>query len=155
MALQPAVWQYYDLEQSDDKRPLQAFHQFIQESLIRTDNPVTSKQEQFLPFEQIEYYFSEEDRLIDILSAVFPDEEPIPVEDSVVQYSYLKTFCIYCRLEEQDTFGILLNTMAYPMHDCPIPRSRTISQYHHPNQSYGTYFMRSNGCSVQQRCTTR
>ena len=85
---------YFEHEQADEKRFLQAFHQFLQRSLIRTDNPVTSKQEEFVPFEQIKDYFNEENHLIDVLSAVFPDEEPIPVDDSVVQDSYLRTFCI-------------------------------------------------------------
>lgn len=47
-----------------------------------------------MPFELIEEYCSEEGRLIDILSAIFPDEEPIPAEDTVVQTQYLKTLCI-------------------------------------------------------------
>ena len=92
--MHPQQPEYYECEQSDDKRPLQAFHHFLQGSLIRTDNPVTSKKEEFVPFQQIEEYFDEEDRLIDVLSAVFPDEEWIPVVDSVVRNSYLKTFCI-------------------------------------------------------------
>ena len=90
----PQQADYFEHEQADEKRSLQAFHQFLQRSLIRTDNPVTSKQEEFVPFEQIEDYFNEENHLIDVLSAVFPDEEPIPVDDSVVQDSYLRTFCI-------------------------------------------------------------
>ena len=84
---------YYEHQQLDEERPLQAFHQFLQRSLIQTGNPVTSKKE-FVPFEQIEEYFIEEDHLVDVLSAVFPGEEPIPVDGSIVQDSYLKTFCI-------------------------------------------------------------
>jgi len=88
---------YYELQQSDEERPLQAFHQFLSGSLIKpikTDNPVTSKKEEFVPFEQIKDWFNEEDHLIDVLSAVFPGEDPIPVDGDVVQDSYLKTFCI-------------------------------------------------------------
>jgi len=47
-----------------------------------------------VPFEEIERYFNEEDHLIDVLSAVFLGEDPIPVDEDVVQDSYLKTFCI-------------------------------------------------------------
>jgi len=97
MAQQQRDSQYYDIEQPDDKQHLQDFHQHLHESLIRTDSPVTSQREdpeEFVPFELIEEYCSEEGRLIDILSAIFPDEEPIPVEDFVVQAQYLKTLCI-------------------------------------------------------------
>jgi hypothetical protein len=94
MAVQQGDSLYYDIEQPDDNRHLQNFHQYLQESLIRTDNPVTSQKEEFVPYEQIEEYFTKEGRLIDILSAIFPDEEPIPVEEIVVQTQYLKTLCI-------------------------------------------------------------
>ena len=47
-----------------------------------------------MPFEQIEEYFNAEEHLVDVLSAVFPREEPLPVDGSIVQDSYLKTFCI-------------------------------------------------------------
>ena len=94
MALQQPDSQYYDLEQSDDERPLQTFHRFLKGCFIHTANPVTREQEKFVPFELIETYFSEEYHLLDVLSAVFPNEDPLPVEDSVVQDSYLKTLCI-------------------------------------------------------------
>jgi hypothetical protein len=94
MAQQQRDSLYYDIEQPDDNRYLQDFHQYLQESVIRTDSPITSQREEFVPFEQIEEHFNEEGRLIDILSAIFPDEEPIPVEDTVVQAQYLKTLCI-------------------------------------------------------------
>lgn len=94
MALQQPDSQYYDIEQPDDYRPLQDFHQYLHESFIRTDNPITSKEEEFVPFERIKEYFEEEEHLINILIAIFPDEEPIPVDDSVVQRHYLKTLCI-------------------------------------------------------------
>ena len=90
--MHPQQPDYYEREQPDEKRPLQAFHQFLLRSLIRTDNPVTSKKEEFVPFEQIEEYFDEdENRLIDVLSAVFPDEEPIPVR--IISSLFLHCLC--------------------------------------------------------------
>jgi hypothetical protein len=97
MAQQQRDSVYYDIEQPDDHRHLQDFHQYLHECVIRTDSPITSQtsqREEFVPFEQIEEHFSEEGRLIDILSAIFPDEEPIPVDETVVQTHYLKTLCI-------------------------------------------------------------
>ncbi|KUJ17135.1 kinase-like protein [Mollisia scopiformis] len=94
MSLQQRDSLYYELEQPDDNRYLQNFHQYLRESLIRTDNPVTTRKEEFVPFEQIEEHLGDEGRLIDILSAVFPEEEPLPVDDEVVQNQYLKTLCI-------------------------------------------------------------
>jgi hypothetical protein len=100
MALQQPDFQYHDLEQPDHSRPLQSFQQFLQASTTRTKNPVSSKQQEFLPFEQIEEYFGGEDHLADTLSAVFPDQELIPVEATVVQDSYLKTFSILLAIGE-------------------------------------------------------
>jgi hypothetical protein len=98
-AKQPLLYQthqpeYYEREQLDDKRPLQDFHQFLDDSLIPADNPAARQEQKFVPFEVFAHYLAEDNRLEQLLWTIFEDEDPLPVEVSVVQETCLKVFCI-------------------------------------------------------------
>jgi hypothetical protein len=94
MSMAPHQPEYYEREQLDDKRPLQDFHQFLDDSLIPADNPAARQEQKFVPFEVFAHYLAEDNRLEQLLWTIFEDEDPLPVEVSVVQETCLKVFCI-------------------------------------------------------------
>jgi hypothetical protein len=93
MAPQP---DYYDCEQPDHNEHLQSFHRHLKALLTPISNPASSsnREQTFVPFQEFANYLVEGDRLTDILWAIFPGEDHLPVEVGAVQETYLKAFCI-------------------------------------------------------------